>query len=271
MFKFNFTSHLVLVIVCSLFISPKNAHSQRTVIQANYEIKLAEDDFFFDSQLITDGVSSIFRFKYNDKSAVWNRRQETNVAQGELEGVSQTVYTDSIGEVIYNKNLLDPTIKVRGFCKADEIFIYEDSVAFEWTIKKDEKIIGGVNCRKAVCKFRGRKYEVFYNPNIGSFAGPWKFSGLPGLIVEVRDKRETVIISLKSIEILEVSPEILYNFSASGDNTSYSEAKECMDKEWLKKVEKMRANAQLIQAEYPNLDIEFEASETRTVTELEFD
>ncbi|MDE0472223.1 MAG: GLPGLI family protein [Ekhidna sp.] len=271
MFKLNFTLYLVLVTGLFLFICPKNAISQRTVVQANYTIKLAEDDFFFDSQLITDGISSIFRYKYNDKSAVWNRRQEANSAQGELEGASQTVYTDSLGEVIYNKNLLDPKIKVRGFCKADDIFIYDDSVAFEWTIKKEEKIIGGVSCKKAVCKFRGRRYEVFYNPNIGSFAGPWKFSGLPGLIVEVRDKKEAVVIVLKSIDRLEISPEMLYNFSISGNNTSYSKAKECMDKEWLKEVEKMRANARLIQAEYPNLEIDFEASETRTVTELEFD
>ena len=260
------TIHITITFIFLYFFSSVGI-SQENVIRVDYKIKLAEDDFFFDAQLITDGRSSIFRYKNNEKSP-WNL--EGGDAFSEGGSFSQKVYTDSLGYIVYNQNLSQSNIKVRGFCNVDQVFVYEDLVSFDWVIKKQEKEIGGMICRKAVCKFRGRTYEAFYNPDIASFSGPWKFSGLPGLIVEIRDKKEEVTITLKSIEALGSAPEIFYNFSTVESNMSRLETRECLDKEWLRRVEKMRADAQRIQAQFPNVEIEFEASEERTVTELDF-
>ena len=253
------TSFLLFSVGCLFAVS--NIFSQHSGIEAKYEIKLGEDDFFFDSQLITDGSSSVFRFKYNESSPWFLER----------EGYSQTVFTDSLGEIVFNQNLRNPKIKVRGFCYAAGVFIYEDSVSFNWIIKKQEKMINGVLCRKAVCDFRGRKYEVYFNPEIPSFAGSWKFAGLPGLIYQVKDSKEEVVISIKSLKVLKEVPDILYNFTASGNLVTHLEAVQCLDNEWLKRLEKQKAAVQQIQAQYPDLEIEFEAGERRAATELEFE
>lgn len=58
---------------------------------------------------------------------------------------------------------------------------------FDWNITDEQKKIGDYACQKAVCHFRGRTYEAWFTEEIPLNEGPWKFHGLPGLILEVRD------------------------------------------------------------------------------------
>lgn len=69
-------------------------------------------------------------------------------------------------------------------------YCYEDSeVSFDWTIVPMEKpdTVMGYPCGKATTTFRGRTYEVWYTDEIAVDNGPWKFQGLPGLILYVKD------------------------------------------------------------------------------------
>ena len=65
-------------------------------------------------------------------------------------------------------------------------YTIEDKVEQHWEIDPSEtKTILGFNCIKAATKFRGRNYTAWFAPEIASPYGPWKFKGLPGLILEV--------------------------------------------------------------------------------------
>ena len=68
-------------------------------------------------------------------------------------------------------------------------YIYEDSVSFKWKICKEKMTICGYSCRKATCVFRGRKWEAWFTNKIPASLGPWKFCGLPGLILRVNDDK----------------------------------------------------------------------------------
>ena len=70
-----------------------------------------------------------------------------------------------------------------------DYYVYEDDAEpQQWTLVTDSvRQILGYTCRQAVCSYRGRDYEAWYAPEIPVSAGPWKFSGLPGLIMSVRD------------------------------------------------------------------------------------
>ena len=66
--------------------------------------------------------------------------------------------------------------------------IYTDSLHnFNWKLLQDTATINSVFCRKAVCTWRVRNYVAWYAPSIPISNGPWKFGGLPGLIMEVYD------------------------------------------------------------------------------------
>lgn len=58
----------------------------------------------------------------------------------------------------------------------------------KWTLQKETSTICGHKCQKATCHFRGRDFEAWFAPSIPIRKGPWKFGGLPGLIMKVYDK-----------------------------------------------------------------------------------
>lgn len=65
---------------------------------------------------------------------------------------------------------------------------YEEIIPqFNWKLTNNRKKIGDYSCQKAICNFRGRTYEAWFTTEIPINNGPWKFHGLPGLIMEVYD------------------------------------------------------------------------------------
>lgn len=79
---------------------------------------------------------------------------------------------------------------------------YSDSLpSFDWQILPEYKDINGTKCQKAVGRYMGRKYEAWYATNLPVKACPWKFYGLPGLIVEVYDSKH-----LYSFKMVDMQP-----------------------------------------------------------------
>lgn len=66
-------------------------------------------------------------------------------------------------------------------------FLYEDDMDIAWSIMPERKQISGYTCQKAVATFRGRNWEAWFTHQIPVSDGPWKFHGLPGLILQVSD------------------------------------------------------------------------------------
>lgn len=63
----------------------------------------------------------------------------------------------------------------------------EDLGSMIWNLEEGNKIICGYTCNKATTSYGGREWTVWYAPEIPSTAGPWKFNGLPGLILAAGD------------------------------------------------------------------------------------
>jgi GLPGLI family protein len=69
-----------------------------------------------------------------------------------------------------------------------EYILYEETLpVFDWTLTKDTLTVCGYLCKKATTTFRGRNYEAWYSTEIPISDGPWKFNGLPGLILKAKD------------------------------------------------------------------------------------
>lgn len=74
-----------------------------------------------------------------------------------------------------------------GYAGLDK-FEYKEKPDFNWQLKSTEKkTIGGYTCSLAMGSYAGRTYKVWYTTEISVSDGPWKFRGLPGLILEVED------------------------------------------------------------------------------------
>lgn len=66
--------------------------------------------------------------------------------------------------------------------------IYEEKMPeFDWKISYETSEILGYHCQKATTTFRGRNYTAWFTMQIPVSDGPWKFKGLPGLIMKISD------------------------------------------------------------------------------------
>ena len=75
----------------------------------------------------------------------------------------------------------------------DTYYYEEPLIDFHWKTEDGTRNVCGYTCQKATCSFRGRNWTAWYAVDIPQSEGPWKFRGLPGLIMQIEDsKREHV-------------------------------------------------------------------------------
>lgn len=65
----------------------------------------------------------------------------------------------------------------------------EDMTSLHWEIQPDSRVIDGYTCQKATTYYAGRDYEAWFCPEIPIPYGPYKFGGLPGLILHLYDTK----------------------------------------------------------------------------------
>ncbi len=91
--------------------------------------------------------------------------------------------------VIYKAlpNIDDMIIDYRLPSKAPVMTYMETIPQMKWQIKPDKKGVIGYNCQKAEVTFGGRRWIAWFTLEIPVSDGPYKFRGLPGLILELQD------------------------------------------------------------------------------------
>ena len=94
----------------------------------------------------------------------------------------------------------------------------------KWKLLPGTLKIKNYLCHKAICTFRGRKYIAWYTKEIPISNGPWKFGGLPGLILKIYDTQH-----LYTFECIKVE-----RFKFPIKQYDYSNYKERSRKELLK-------------------------------------
>jgi len=70
----------------------------------------------------------------------------------------------------------------------------------QWTLESEKQTICGYQCQRATCHWRGRDYEAWFTSAIPLKSGPWKFGGLPGLIMKIYDTNHLYTWEAVSVE-----------------------------------------------------------------------
>ena len=97
---------------------------------------------------------------------------------------------------------------------ASNIFYIKESLPLQkWQLINEEKAIKSLKCKKAITTFRGRNYTAWYTEELPVIGGPWKFDGLPGLILQVASDDGVLFIEVTKIEkqVSSDLPELKYN------------------------------------------------------------
>ena len=73
------------------------------------------------------------------------------------------------------------------FFAADRYLCIEPMEPIDWQLTDSIDSICGYECHQAIAKFKGRTWIAWYTEDIPIDNGPWKLSGLPGLILKAHD------------------------------------------------------------------------------------
>jgi GLPGLI family protein len=64
---------------------------------------------------------------------------------------------------------------------------YKETLDHDWKLGTASTTIKGYSCRDATVSYGGRNWKAWYAPSVPLNVGPYKFRGLPGLIIKITD------------------------------------------------------------------------------------
>jgi GLPGLI family protein len=104
---------------------------------------------------------------------------------------------DSPGQVNYKVTKSYPDFKTYLFTRVsmDQYKVKEDQKP-EWKILPEKQKVGEYNAQKATTTYGGREWIAWFSTDIPFQDGPYKFYGLPGLIVKLEDTTGSHIMTL---------------------------------------------------------------------------
>ncbi|WP_407483367.1 GLPGLI family protein [Elizabethkingia meningoseptica] len=88
---------------------------------------------------------------------------------------------------------------------------YQEDVTFKWNIKNEFIDIFGYRCQKATLSMYGRKWIAWFSPEIPINNGPYKFFGLPGLIMNISDEEKNHSFKIISFQNQSVDINFIYD------------------------------------------------------------
>ncbi|MDO5615148.1 MAG: GLPGLI family protein, partial [Cruoricaptor ignavus] len=92
-------------------------------------------------------------------------------------------------------------------------YLYNTKDKQNWNISNETKQIDRYNVQKATTNFGGRTWEAWFTTEIPISEGPYKFRGLPGLIIAIKDSKSDYDFQLTAVR----------NHSKSYDTTYFIE------------------------------------------------
>ena len=75
----------------------------------------------------------------------------------------------------------------------------DSTVVMNWQMHPDTLRVCGLLCHKATTHFRGHDWTAWWTEEVPIDAGPWKFHGLPGLILKAQDAKGLHLLEATAI------------------------------------------------------------------------
>lgn len=105
------------------------------------------------------------------------------------------------------KNYAEATTIFKGRIGRDQ-YAYTEPQPFSWKILPTTVTIGEYKTQKAETEFGGRKWEVWFTMDLPYQDGPYKFAGLPGLIVKAQDTKGAYSFDLMQVKKIAEIPTL---------------------------------------------------------------
>lgn len=127
----------------------------------------------------------------------------------------------------------------------ESFLINEPVTKIDWSMTGETKTVAEHECHEAIGTFRGRTYSAWFTLDIPISAGPFKFTGLPGLILEIADEDGQFSWHCKSIRPLSTAKEQLIKKPTKGKELSLPEFYDLIETIMGRRFKSMETNSNL--------------------------
>lgn len=189
----------VFLLFCSI------SYAQENILIADYTYTIKHETLpsatVVNSRLTTNGLKSHYEIDF-----VGNLNfieEESGVDGGSVIHVKSEnndfIFKDHQSKYIYSIE--------RVFLKP---FLVKDSMnIFDWKMNESKIEILGYTCQQATTYYRGRNYTAYFTTEIPFQTGPWKFYGLPGLILQVESDDGLLKLNINKLAINTTKTDIV--------------------------------------------------------------
>ncbi|MCU7616821.1 GLPGLI family protein [Chryseobacterium sp. PBS4-4] len=91
-----------------------------------------------------------------------------------------------------------------------DLYKVSDERPIDWKISSEKQKIGEWMTQKAESDFGGRHWIAWFTTDIPIQDGPYKFHGLPGLIVKLEDQTKSHLFNLQGVKNITAIPEDVF-------------------------------------------------------------
>ncbi len=103
-------------------------------------------------------------------------------------------------KIVIEKNFSDHHLKLQQGAFMSKLQYEADLPKLNWQLTDKQKQILGYTVMQAKLHYKGRDFTAWYAPAIAVSDGPYKFWGLPGLILEIYDSKNDYHFTATGIE-----------------------------------------------------------------------
>jgi GLPGLI family protein len=150
---------------------------------ANLDISPMKSIFYSDNRLKRDSI-------------IGRAMQTKNFNRDQMENLRSNL------DFVVEKNYTDQSLLFKSRIGGDE-YSYAEAPQFNWEILPETVTIGDYKTQKAHMNYGGRTWNAWFTTDVPVQDGPYKFGGLPGLIVKVEDTKGNYSFDLMQSKKIE--------------------------------------------------------------------
>lgn len=191
----------LLITYILLFISfPFFAQDESISYTIDYEYFLemngSPSTYIVNSTLIGDNNTSLYEIDHVNSS--YNKNEES----GSETGGTIISIKSTKNDYVY-KSFKNGDLYYRDRIGLKKFYIKDSLNQLGWVLGEETKKILGYECQEAKLHYKGRDYVAFFTTDIPISDGPWRFYGLPGIILHIESNDGVFKLSAKSLSIKE--------------------------------------------------------------------
>lgn len=206
-----------------LFFSVTNLFSQEVSydLKAEYQVVWQPDSTNVNSRVTAE---KFILFSGNQKSLFISSNRLAldtivyrNANMGDLQKLMSMAQPSSNMRIFKNFTTNDISVYDEF---SSTLFKFEEAINLDWKLLTDTLMVKEIVLKKATTNFKGRKYIAWYNDKIPFSDGPYKFSGLPGLIFKIYDTNKHFNYELIGYKFYNKKLNITIDYDSNSKKTT---------------------------------------------------